>query len=127
MLRRVAGDLSGFLTTALRNASLAFARTIGFRERRPAQKIIRRADDAVTRFRPALACIWLFPLATAGAQNVRNCPLSERHAAFARPAVATFPGQDRIWREVKHELSYYHFPSPPLQLRPRLRGISWYR
>jgi hypothetical protein len=28
-------------------------------------------------------------VATAGAQGVRQCPLSERQAAFARPAVAT--------------------------------------
>jgi len=37
------------------------------------------------------------------------------------------PGQNRIWKAVKHELSYYHFPSPALQLTPSLRGIDWYR
>jgi hypothetical protein len=30
----------------------------------------------------------LFALAIAGAHNVRNCPLSERQSAFARPGVA---------------------------------------
>ena len=37
------------------------------------------------------------------------------------------PGQNRIWRQVKHELSYYHFPSPALRLTPTTKGISWYR
>ena len=37
------------------------------------------------------------------------------------------PGQNRIWRQVKHELSYYHFPSPALRLTPTTKGIAWYR
>jgi hypothetical protein len=37
------------------------------------------------------------------------------------------PGQNRIWRQVKHELSYYHFPAPALRLTPTTKGISWYR
>src|SRR5882762_2127734 len=37
------------------------------------------------------------------------------------------PGQNPLWKFVKHELSYYHFPSPALQLTPGVRGISWYR
>jgi len=37
------------------------------------------------------------------------------------------PGQNRLWKLVKHELSYYHFPSPALQLTPGVHGISWYR
>jgi hypothetical protein len=36
-------------------------------------------------------------------------------------------GQNRIWKTVKHELSYYHFPAPAVQLMPAVRGISWYR
>jgi hypothetical protein len=37
------------------------------------------------------------------------------------------PGENPLWKAVKHELSYYHFPSPALQLTPGVRGISWYR
>ena len=37
------------------------------------------------------------------------------------------PGQNRIWRQVKHELSYYHFPAPALVLTPTTRGERWYR
>jgi len=37
------------------------------------------------------------------------------------------PGQNHLWKAVKHELSYYHFPSPALQLTPSFRGIEWYR
>ena len=40
--------------------------------------------------RTALACTSLcLTVATAGVQGVRQCPLSERQAAFVRPAVAT--------------------------------------
>ena len=37
------------------------------------------------------------------------------------------PGQNHIWRQVKHELSYYHFPAPALVLTPRAKGVRWYR
>ena len=37
------------------------------------------------------------------------------------------PGENAPSKAVKHQLSYYHFPSPALQLTPSLRGISWYR
>jgi hypothetical protein len=37
------------------------------------------------------------------------------------------PGENALWKAVKHQISYYHFPSPALQLTPSLRGISWYR
>ena len=37
------------------------------------------------------------------------------------------PGQNPIWRHVKHELSYYHFPAPALVLTPTAKGVSWYR
>lgn len=37
------------------------------------------------------------------------------------------PGQNRVWRQVKHELSYYHFPAPALVLTPTARGERWYR
>jgi hypothetical protein len=37
------------------------------------------------------------------------------------------PGQNRIWRQVKHEMSYYHFPSPALVLTPTAKGVRWYR
>ena len=37
------------------------------------------------------------------------------------------PGQNQVWRKVKHELSYYHFPAPALRLTPTTKGIAWYR
>jgi hypothetical protein len=37
------------------------------------------------------------------------------------------PGQNHLWKEVKHQLSYYHFPAPALQLTPSWKGIKWYR
>ena len=37
------------------------------------------------------------------------------------------PGQHPLWRRVKHELSYYHFPAPALRLTPTVKGIAWYR
>ena len=37
------------------------------------------------------------------------------------------PGQNRSWRQVKHELSYYHFPSPALVLTPDAKAVRWYR
>jgi hypothetical protein len=37
------------------------------------------------------------------------------------------PGQNPLWRRVKHELSYYHFPAPALVLTPSARGVAWYR
>ncbi len=37
------------------------------------------------------------------------------------------PGENRVWKRVKHELSYYHFPAPALVLAPTLHGAKWYR
>jgi Predicted periplasmic lipoprotein (DUF2279) len=37
------------------------------------------------------------------------------------------PGNNHIWMEIKHQLSYYHFPAPALQLTPSWNGIAWYR
>ena len=37
------------------------------------------------------------------------------------------PGQHPVWRRVKRELSYYHFPAPALRLTPTAKGIAWYR
>lgn len=37
------------------------------------------------------------------------------------------PGNNRAWRMVKHQLSYYRFPAPVLQIAPSVRGIAWYR
>jgi hypothetical protein len=37
------------------------------------------------------------------------------------------PGRNPLWRQVKHELSYYHFPAPALVLTPTARGVRWYR
>jgi hypothetical protein len=37
------------------------------------------------------------------------------------------PGSAPIWRSIKHTLSYYHFPSPALELTPKLHVTPWYR
>ena len=37
------------------------------------------------------------------------------------------PGDNPVWRAIKHHLSYYHFPAPALQFAPVTRGIAWYR
>jgi hypothetical protein len=37
------------------------------------------------------------------------------------------PGNAPLWRSIKQTLSYYHFPSPALELTPRLRLSPWYR
>lgn len=37
------------------------------------------------------------------------------------------PGENRIWKTFKRNLSYIHLPSPALQLTPDLRIIGWYR
>ncbi|HEX2779934.1 MAG TPA: DUF2279 domain-containing protein [Gemmatimonadaceae bacterium] len=37
------------------------------------------------------------------------------------------PGNNPVWRRVKHELSYYRFPAPALRLTPTVKGVRWYR
>ncbi|MDQ6771029.1 MAG: YfiM family protein [Gemmatimonadota bacterium] len=37
------------------------------------------------------------------------------------------PGDSPVWRAIKHQLSFYHFPAPAFQFTPRARGIAWYR
>jgi len=37
------------------------------------------------------------------------------------------PGNHPVWKFVKHQLSYYRFPAPALQITPTVRGIRWYR
>ena len=37
------------------------------------------------------------------------------------------PGNASLWRTIKHTLSYYHFPSPALELTPKLHLSPWYR
>ena len=37
------------------------------------------------------------------------------------------PGQNPLWRQLKHELSYYHFPAPAVRLTPTTKGVVWYR
>ena len=37
------------------------------------------------------------------------------------------PGNAPLWRSIKHTLSYYDFPSPALQLTPKLDLAPWYR
>ena len=37
------------------------------------------------------------------------------------------PGQNPLWKTVKHQLGYIHFPGPTLQLTPKVVGIGFYR
>ena len=37
------------------------------------------------------------------------------------------PGNAPLWKSIKHTLSYYHFPSPALQLTPNFKLVPWYR
>lgn len=37
------------------------------------------------------------------------------------------PGNAPFWNSIKRTLSYYHFPSPALELTPKLRFEPWYR
>ncbi len=37
------------------------------------------------------------------------------------------PGDNRIWKTVKHNLSYIHFPAPTLQLTPKFLGVGFYK
>jgi hypothetical protein len=37
------------------------------------------------------------------------------------------PGENRIWKTFKRQLSYIHLPSPAIQLTPELKIIGWYR
>ena len=37
------------------------------------------------------------------------------------------PGNWPLWRTIKHNLSYYHFPAPALELTPTLHVSRWYR
>ena len=37
------------------------------------------------------------------------------------------PGGHPLWKQVKHQLSYYRFPAPALVLTPTARGVAWYR
>ena len=37
------------------------------------------------------------------------------------------PGNWPLWRTIKHNLSYYHFPAPALEITPKLHVSPWYR
>jgi len=37
------------------------------------------------------------------------------------------PGENRIWKTFKRQLSYIHLPSPALQITPDLELIGWYK
>lgn len=41
--------------------------------------------------------------------------------------VRRIPGNHPLWRTVKEQLSFYHFPAPALQFTPSLRGVRWYQ
>ncbi len=37
------------------------------------------------------------------------------------------PGNNRIWKTIKRQLSYVHLPSPALQISPDVNFIPWYK
>jgi hypothetical protein len=37
------------------------------------------------------------------------------------------PGDNRMWKTVKHQLSYIHFPSPTIELTPKFQAIGFYK
>lgn len=37
------------------------------------------------------------------------------------------PGENRIWKTIKRQLSYIHLPSPALQITPSAKLIGWYK
>jgi uncharacterized protein YfiM (DUF2279 family) len=37
------------------------------------------------------------------------------------------PGDHPLWNRIKHELSYYRFPAPAIQLYPSVKGIAWHK
>jgi hypothetical protein len=37
------------------------------------------------------------------------------------------PGNNRLWKTFKHQLSYIHLPSPAIQIFPTTELIGWYR
>ena len=37
------------------------------------------------------------------------------------------PGNNRIWKTVKRQLSYIHLPAPALQITPDMELIGWYK
>lgn len=41
--------------------------------------------------------------------------------------VEKLPGENRIWKTLKRNLSYLHIPAPALQLAPTVEGLRWYR
>src|ERR1700693_1363226 len=64
----------------------------------------RRRAPVNSSSRIALACTSLcLAVSTTGAQSVRQCPLSERQAALARPVVATgfVAGNIELWHYFK--------------------------
>lgn len=39
---------------------------------------------------------------------------------------AKLPGEHPLWNRIKHEMSYWHFPAPAIQLYPSVKGIAWH-
>lgn len=37
------------------------------------------------------------------------------------------PGDNHLWKQIKHQMAYYHLPAPALQLTPKFTGLKWYR
>ena len=37
------------------------------------------------------------------------------------------PGDNAVWRQVKHQLSYYRFPAPAIVIGPGGGARAWYR
>lgn len=41
--------------------------------------------------------------------------------------VRRLPGNHPVWRTVKEQLAFYHFPAPALQFTPSFKGVRWYQ
>ena len=64
---------------------------------------------------------WIDPLTGANIRAKRKILLTLDFDA------EKLPGENRIWKTIKRQLSYIHLPSPALQISPDFRVIGWYK
>lgn len=64
---------------------------------------------------------WIDPHTGAGLRAKRKILLSLDFDA------EKLPGENRIWKTFKRQLSYIHLPAPALQITPNLELIGWYK
>ncbi len=64
---------------------------------------------------------WIDPLTGANMRAKRKIVLSLDLDA------EKLPGNNRLWKTFKHQLSYIHLPSPAIQISPTSKLIGWYR